>query len=498
MRPSALAPACLAVLACVSLAHGQLPAPTSKPKQRKLFTASSSTEATLKYEHAVEFLGSGTPEEAQEAAESQAQFLFGALFLGHSAKPLGAPKQVADIKLKGAPKKVGEDRWVASYSYKGVIQLGLTGTDQGSLQFPLPRSPDEVWSQAQKANPGATTPCGDGLSDHEGSGFLWYVWNPRYHACKLEAGKHYDWVKGTYERPTTPPQKTYPEYANLVRKGPGGKKSIRIDMLMGVASEPQITPADLGPDQRFRFDPFKPGNKAYGDVTSSSYRQIVSAFKQGLGISGVQFSARKWSDAEVDKLAVGEEKSRLIPYVADYTYVVPAGAPQAGTEITVRMYEGVTTAGSEGSETFYGFLKDSFERGSVMMYSGHSSLGRGLNLEVIEGMMGVKLQPDCKSYQIFFFNGCSSYGYYNRDYFRRKIGCGGPADKEGTEKLDVLTNGLETYFIDMPKGDLTLIRAIVYWALGKGSPTYQAIAKEVDSNNLFGVNGDTDPGNLKP
>jgi hypothetical protein len=470
--------------------------PTFKPQQRKLFTAKTSTEARLTYRHAVLLEGfSSQPDAAaaKDAAEGQAQYLFGALYLSGSAKPLGAPKQVADVKVTGV-KKAGEGRWQVSYDYSGVIQLEKDGQDQGTLKFPLPRDPDGAWHRSRELNPNATGPCADGLRDHDDPSFFWYVFNPRNPKCKLQAGQDYDVVTGSFKRLPPPSKPTYPEYARLVRTQ-NGKQSIRIDMLMGVASEPELGPQDYDADGRFRFDPFKPGKPGSSDVTSQSFRMIAQGLQQGANVLGVKFKSRRWTDQEIEKVA--GKLGKVVPFVADFTYVTPAGSAHPGIEITVRMYEGVTTVGAMGADSFYGFLKDSYETGGVMMYSGHSSLGRGLNLAEIESWMNVKLQPDCKNYQIYFFNGCSSYGYYNQDYFARKAACGN-GDAKGTRNLDVLTNGLETYFVAMPKGDAAVIQSIIHWALGKGVRSYQSLANEIDSVNLFGVNGDEDPGNLQP
>ena len=74
-------------------------------------------------------------------------------------------------------------------------------------------------------------------------------------------------------------------------------------------------------------------------------------------------------------------------------------------------------------------------------------------------------------------------------YFKRKQTAANP---KGTKQLEVLTNGLATYFSVMHSTNLVMVQAISAWASEKATPSYQAIAKQLDSKNLFGVNGDND------
>ena len=74
-------------------------------------------------------------------------------------------------------------------------------------------------------------------------------------------------------------------------------------------------------------------------------------------------------------------------------------------------------------------------------------------------------------------------------YFSRKAT---DADPRGIKNLEILTNGLATFFTVMHNTNLEVLGAVEAWASGKASVSYQALAKHVDSGNLFGVNGDED------
>jgi len=68
------------------------------------------------------------------------------------------------------------------------------------------------------------------------------------------------------------------------------------------------------------------------------------------------------------------------------------------------------------------------QRGDVVVYNGHSYIGYG------------PLDPDNftaasfpSTYQLFFFDSCVSYNYYEKDFFTLKPG--------GSKVLDIITNG---------------------------------------------------------
>ena len=126
------------------------------------------------------------------------------------------------------------------------------------------------------------------------------------------------------------------------------------------------------------------------------------------------------------------------------------------------------------------------------MYEGHSGLGENLDLESIESSLNEKITLSNR-YQIYFFNSCTSYRYYNDNYFQRKIST---FDPKGTKKLDILANGLATTFYSMPYSSaalsMALEKALDYVSTNSGFLSYQELAKQMDSNNLFGINGDED------
>ena len=132
-----------------------------------------------------------------------------------------------------------------------------------------------------------------------------------------------------------------------------------------------------------------------------------------------------------------------------------------------------------------------------MIYSGHSGLGGHLDLASIEANLGEEIKFNTEKYQIFFFDSCTSYRYYNTQYLDRKIT---DLDPNGTKKLDLFVNGLSTLFSAMPDSVSGLVtsveKAVGLAAEKKTYVSYQSIAKQIDSDNLFGIVGDED--NISP
>lgn len=133
-------------------------------------------------------------------------------------------------------------------------------------------------------------------------------------------------------------------------------------------------------------------------------------------------------------------------------------------------------------ETLFGVEEDAaphrraLSRGDVVTYNGHSYIGYG------------PLDPDNfrassfpNSYQLFWFDSCVSYNYYEKDFFLMKEG--------GSKNLDIITNGLEApeYQSGAAQG------AFLAKLLDGSMPSYQTLltaAKATDSLRV--VDGELD------
>jgi hypothetical protein len=107
-------------------------------------------------------------------------------------------------------------------------------------------------------------------------------------------------------------------------------------------------------------------------------------------------------------------------------------------------------------------------------------LGSYLNLDWLPAFT---FKP--KKYQIIYFNGCSSYPYYNGTYF---------AAKGGTKYMDLITSGLPTLTNTSSPNMMSFATPFLTGSL----QSYQRLLNQIEISNgdngtyLVGVNGDED------
>ena len=411
--------------------------------ERKLYVGKDSTEAVMTFDHEVEMKSTTAPtqEEALHHINQQVLHLFGPM---GAATYKGVPKgnhEITDIQISR-----GKNSYIIRYHYVGTIVLKNGPTTE--YEITLPVNPETIYETGLV---GWKNPCTDSHYDMEQ--YFWYFWNPKNQGCRLKEGRDYKRVTAQIQRLANT-KDTYPQYDRLV----DDSGTIHISLLMGM-DNPYLDP--------------NPMNST--DINASNYRAIRNSLLR-LGFE----SLSTWSKEQIFSIATPRPKP--LPYVEELE------KQDQKAKIVIRLFFGPSEM-DELSQTFHYFFKDAIENSSVMIYDGHSGLGEYLDLERMEQEEGFEMQPHQARYQIYYFNSCSSYPYYNSTFFNRKIT---DSDPKGTKNLDILTNGLSTYFYVLHDTNLAFIRAIDTWADGKARISYQKIAKEIDSGNLFGINGDED------
>lgn len=416
------------------------------------FTSKFSTEATLRFDHFIEVVSQDKPvwPDVKPLVDQQLTYLFGPM---QASDTLAAPRgdhQLKFLKNELVPEK--KHLYRLSYHYEGTIQIAKGPRTRYTVI--LPHRPERSFIyEAGMDEAGKVNLCTD--EQYNTFGDYWYFWNPAQKGCPLKEGVHYDRIQASIERLENE-WKTYPEYDKLIQ----ADGTIRISVLFGM---------DDPSDDR---DPM-----TSSDENAKSYRSMRKALLK-LG-----YSAKPFSDDDFKRVLEGHRFQR--PYVE----ILTAHTDRATIEVT--LFFGQTTEWvKRGADAFHYFFKDANEHSSILIYDGHSELGEGLNIKKIEERHGFKIKQDSHQYQIFFFNSCSSYDYYNAIYFYRKS----PNNvRNRTKFLDIITNGVETAFDTKQTINFALIHAVDDWANGHRAKTYQALAEEMDNgSSLFGVNGDED------
>lgn len=399
----------------------------------------NSNEATLSFDYFVDTDAATEPTklEAMEIVEHQLTYIYGGLaYLKTPASPYGHQK----IKLLKTEKTNNGFR--IHYSY--IVGITISSQAGPELVFPLPRDPKKIFSQSHVVNQGKVeNPCGD--EEHPEESHYWYFWAPHIPGCPLVDGVHYDWVKAKL-RPIANTKNSLPEYERLLDQN----KVIRMDIFVGM---------DNSQNSGNVFD-----SKDYNAFGYNEVRDYL--LKQG-------FSSSVWTREQVT------ERSAKVMYqqvtVEDLKKETPRGT------LHVRLFFGPTSTWN--SFVFRHFYKESLEQASVVVYIGHSGFGQNLKLDGLENNLGEKINFNQDKYQIFYFNACSTYPYFNSSYFDRK---------GGSRNLDIITNGLSTFLREMAPSTIRLVDMIHTWALTGEKLTYQDFLMKADSFNLLGVNGDED------
>lgn len=432
----------LLALASTTLLFTEAYAQIPKGKERKLYVGSNSTEALLEFNATVEISTARNPQEKtiRTAIESQLEHIIGPMSLAQvTAVPKG-DHTVSNLKIVSKTASTV----TVGYKYQGTIVLQNGPTTTYPVYLPI--NPTKIYSAAMV---GEENPCTD--EHYQSEGDFWYFWSPDREGCKLKEGKDFVIVKAKIQRYVNS-KLSYPEYQNL----PDASGNITVHVLFGMD------------DTSLNRNPLKSN-----DINASNYRQ----FRNYLIKNG--YKATQWNDEQVKTIA------KSLNGDAPFVETIQKG------KLVYRFFYGPTGI-DEDALGFHWFYKDALENASIMMYEGHSGLGGHLDLDSIEESLGQPIKFS-KRYQIYFFDSCTSYKYYNTAYLDRKITA---ADPKGTKKLDIFTNGLATAFDAMPGASAALAvaleKSLTYAAAGTNFVSYQTLAKQIDSENLFGINGDED------
>ncbi|HLD98812.1 MAG TPA: hypothetical protein VJB59_01050 [Bdellovibrionota bacterium] len=392
---------------------------------------------------------SPTIEKAEEAIENQVSHLFGPMSAAEYPAVPKADHRLTKIEI--SPKPGSSRTYIASYRYRGTIVVSKGAGEDYELILPV--NPETIYKASIPKSGNRESPCTD--SHYNSEEDFWYFWNPRNPGCPLKEGVDYLVVTGTLEKIENM-KSSYPEYERLVDES----GTLLMTVLVGM---------DESTNGR---DPMQSS-----DLNARSFRTIRSKLiKTG-------FKGRRWERPDYRaKISGFPSRLRQLPYVEEFSKT------GKNARVVVRMVFGPSGI-DEPSTAFHYLFKDALENASAVIYNGHSGLGGHLDLLAIEESETFEINIPRDRYQIYFFDSCSSYTYYNSLYFERKKSA---TDPDGTRNLDILTNGLASDFESGAKNNFALIQALTDWATGKSETSYQQLATTIAGDEFFGVNGDED------
>ncbi|MBS1963821.1 MAG: hypothetical protein JST04_16545 [Bdellovibrionales bacterium] len=429
------------------------------------YTGAQNLEATMTFEAKIELdLGRApTEREARAEVELQVKHLFGAMT---NAESPGVPKndhRIEIVSILPAPKS--RDRFEIAYRYAGTVLMKSDRREGFTLY--LPTNPHTIAEDAVAENSAGTpNACTD--EDDSGPEYFWYFWSPEREGCRLVEGRDYLKVTATVapKNEARDPVKdpTFPEYERLAQTR-GGKKVIPISVLIG-----KFESSASGKPLRSRDEGAQQFAKMRGQLLAMGFAESEITKKE---IKAIAKLAKE--HGELERANVGG-----YPFARLFSKETREGTME------VRLYYGDSS--DQGAKGFFILYQDALQHDAVVIYDGHSGLGDYLSLANLKRDRGISPAADPSIYQIFYFNSCTSYAYYNDAYFRWKASA---TDPRGTKQLDIITNGLATGYTTQDT-NMVLVKAVHAWATEGRRANYTELANLLELENLTGVNGDED------
>lgn len=380
---------------------------------------------------------------------STVKFLFGPLV----TRDLGGPQRGEEIKILRDEAVMKNGFVFVPYDYKA---LWLTTKDfpvEGKL-FPLPY-------QSSMRNSTNWKNCGDYAEEHQTEGFFWYFWDPSRSGCDHVEGVEYQNVALHFGNETIQTTQTYPEYQRMIRTR-GTKKVLQMTYGFGYVE-----------------DPANPNPFTDYDSGMYEFRNFVTAV-----------------DAMVTPM--GFVRTPIMQSEYDGNANLAIGARFTGNKDGIIVE--ISVVASAGVDQMMLFAESYAARQEAFFaWFGHSRVGSGFDAQNFQSI--VNSNPTkyalTSDYQLIYWAGCNSYSYYTLPFFDMKAALSPTLDPKGTKNLDIISNGLPSYFSVNSANAKIALKALLNW----NQPTsYQTLVNEIENRSnanmgnvvLVNVLGDED------
>jgi hypothetical protein len=484
-------------------------------------TSVTARERALSFDGYV-YLATGTSDSSiLSAVKRQNKSAFGAL---RNAEISANNRELAEIDVKSFVKETVDvvDPSNPNAPKKQLLRVKYRYTDRALV--PLAMSKRSAVSLAvlagdyQSQSKRILQECTENTShDQEFESAIWYVFNPTLSDCKdamakeqqtidaarakladpdkqivpAEAARLYIPVTMKLEGTKTSSAKTYPEYDKLWAGGvtPG---KLQVSIVSGVmadwaAGEKPELANDIGYHMFYQM--IDEIGKAVPGLTLASTDGVdLTKFTvNGKTVTGVTWAdLTRWElqgsgwpasitsagdRSELKKLVANTMAHHWLTFERKAKVKIGAAAPKDVT-LSISAYY--------GAETDDAPHRKMLATADVAIYNGHSYIGWG---PLDPSRYSENSFP--KSYQLFMFNSCVSFNYYEKDFFKMK---------GGTQSLDMITNGLESPVYGSGPAVGRLVGGLVS---GKALPYKDLLVKgaqptEVGQDALRVVDGELD------
>ena len=338
--------------------------------------------------------------------------------------------------------------WAEAYLEQGVVVIPYDYSGQWLIskkvkpqlfELPLPLNARALKTRNWKN-------CTDPHPDHQDFESFWYYWDPTRRGCDHQLGQQYQMIKPQLAKKTVQTVLSYPEYDKMQRNG-------KVSMTFGFGYVEDAKEPDPYADQDYGMTEFRAFiEKAQASLRIYGFRETAILEKEYLG--AVVSERRIGSRFEFTKAGV------------NYEVKVVAAADIDQMELFTKSF-------SRDHDAFFGWF-------------GHSRVGNGFDAFKVSSLMrqNKSYYSLTADYQMIYWAGCNSYSYYTKPFFDFKANLL-VQDVKGTRSLDIISNGLPSYFSLNAANAEVLLKAIVN---RESRASFQAIVGQIEQqSNASGI-----------
>ncbi len=354
------------------------------------------------------------------------KFLFGPL----TNRNLASPQRGIDLKIDWGSAALVNGRVMLKYNYRAIWIVDKDVPERFTVPVPLNRN-------------GLLTPrwknCTDSAPEHQTEWFYWYFWDPKRAGCDHKQGIQYEVVTVQLGAETKNETASYPEYKRLI-------EGSRFHLTFGFG---------------YVEDPADPNPETDWDAGIREYQAFMQYVRDAFGgqFHEANISQSEYRGASQPTKVIGHR------FVGNLR----------GVDVVINV---VAAAGVDQMQLFAkSFAHD---HDGFFGWFGHSRVGSGFDAENFWNM--VVRSPDYYSvtpdYQLVYWGGCNSYSYYTLPFFEFKAHVANGADPNGTKGLDIIANGLPSYFHLNADNAAIALKHLLNW---ESRPSYQTIVNELEA-----------------
>lgn len=355
----------------------------------------------LKFSYRAEFLADQDMGDPESLARLHLSHLFGVLHSPTLVKRMGVPRKIEGVAVPRLPAKItversisrvgdeGQSRWLIRYRASGIMLMHKNAAREvlRTGSWSLPLPADLNTIYFEE--------CTD--SYYSSVGDYWYFYDPFRAGCAHLSAKPFSHEVVLTMAPAFTRKLDQDLRLDLLKGDNGNADKFLISVVHGFAED--------------KNHPDDDGRRNY---------EALNEYLKKEGFVGRELrpkSSRPLSEFSKSKVL---DNGRSI-------------------QISVRHLLVETGAETKGL-TFARFFKQAVEESDVFVYAGHSGLGANLDIDALERKAG-EFQFNSQKRQLFYFDSCASYSYYLHPFRAEKT----------RAKLDLITNGLSSYFSTGPQ-----------------------------------------------